>query len=58
MVAGLMGFATFCLVIAIALEPLGTVEAFSLGALATLAVHAATLPFVTRGRAVPAIRAV
>ena len=58
MVAGLMGFATFCLVIAIALEPLGTVEAFSLGVLGTLAVHAATLPFVTRGRAVPAVRAV
>jgi hypothetical protein len=58
MVAGLMGFASFCLVIAIALEPFGTVGAFSLGALATLAVHATTLPFVTRGPAVPAVRAV
>jgi hypothetical protein len=46
MVAGLIGFASFCLVIAIALEPLGTVTAFGLGVVATLAVHATTLPFV------------
>jgi hypothetical protein len=58
MVAGLVGFATFCLVIAIALQPLGTVGAFGLGVLATLAGHATTLPFVTRGPAVPAVRAV
>jgi hypothetical protein len=55
MVAGLMGFASFCLVIAVALEPLGTVEAFGLGVLATLAVHAITLPFVTRGPVAPAV---
>jgi hypothetical protein len=55
MVAGLMGFATFCLVIAIALEPLGTVGAFTLGVLATLAVHATTLPFVARRPVAPAI---
>lgn len=52
MVAGLMGFATFCLVIAIALEPLGTLAAFSIAIAATLAAHAGTLPFVTRGPAV------
>jgi hypothetical protein len=48
MVAGLIGFATFCLVIAIGLAPLGTVAAFGLGVVATLAVHATTLPFVAR----------
>ena len=48
MVAGLIGFATFCLVIAVALEPLGTIAAFGLGVVATLAAHAATLPFVAR----------
>lgn len=52
MVAGLIGFASFCLVIAIALEPLGTVVAFGLGVVATLAVHATTLPFVARRPAV------
>jgi hypothetical protein len=52
MVAGLTGFATFCVVIAVALEPLGTAVAFPLGVLASLAAHATTLPFVMRRPAV------
>jgi hypothetical protein len=52
MVAGLTGFATFCLVIAVALGPLGTAAAFALGSLASLAAHGTTLPFVVRRRAV------
>jgi hypothetical protein len=52
MVAGLTGFATFCVVIAVALEPLGTPAAFALGVLASLAAHATTLPFVMRRPAV------
>ena len=57
MVAGLIGFATFCLVITVALEPLGTIAAFGFGMIfTTLAADAAALPRLWRSnRSRPAL---